>query len=102
MIKKSVFMNNYKYIVEKLYNHPNSIVFVACLNDDPSVILGYSIVSTELDTLHWVYVKKAWRNKGIAKNLVPPTIKTVTHLSRTGLSIYNKRKDLDFNPFKLG
>lgn len=99
-IPKSVFMNNYKHIAEKIVD--KSIVTIACLPDDPDVILGYSILSQDLQVVHWVYVKSIWRQKGIAKNICPKYPTTVTHLTKLGkMLLKEKIKTAIFNPFCL-
>ncbi len=97
-INKSVFMEHYHKVINYLIDKKTINIRVACLKDDPTVILGYAIF--EGDTLHWVFIKKSWRNIGLAKDLVPKDIKIVTHLTSVGLSI-SKRKGFEFNPFKL-
>ncbi len=99
LIPKQVFMDNYKIVAENILNNSKNIVMVACLKEDPNVILGYSILSADPVTIHWVYVKSIWRNKGIAKSLLPADPTAVTHLSKLGLSLMTKFKDIVFNPF---
>src|SRR5690554_1459582 len=70
-VPRSIFMDNYKVVANKLVNNPNTIIKIACLPEDEDVILGYSILSADYSTIHWCYVKAAWRNKGIAKSIVP-------------------------------
>jgi GNAT superfamily N-acetyltransferase len=99
-ITKHIFMEHYKKVVEYLINKPNTEVRVACLKEDPEVILGYSIVDEKAQVIHWVFVKQAWRKIGIAKSLVPKDAKWVSHLTKVGLSIIAKT-DLQFNPFTI-
>jgi len=100
-IPKDIFMENYKRVVEALLNSPNVSVKVACLREDPDVILGYSILSKDFTTIHWVYCKSAWRKKGIGRSLVPQFPTTYTHLSALGKSLRSKLGTAIFNPFKL-
>jgi GNAT superfamily N-acetyltransferase len=66
-------------------------VRIACLQEDPNTIIGYS-VSTG-DHLNWIYVKEPYRNKGIASLLWPTEIKTVTcYLTKIGAKIADKKK----------
>jgi hypothetical protein len=99
LIPKAVFMANYKPVIEALLR--KNVVKVACLKEDPDVILGYSILSPDLSTIHWVQVKSIWRRKGIAKSLVPQYPIQVTHLTKLGLSLLPKFQDCQFNPFAL-
>lgn len=100
LIPKQVFMNHYKNVARQLLFAPSTYTRVACLKEDPTIILGYAMTNGAQDTLHWVYVKSAWRRQGIAKALVPPTVTAVTHLSSTGLILLEKT-DIVFNPFLL-
>ncbi len=99
MIPKDIFMSNYKLVGEALIS--KATVHVACLPDDPDVILGYSILSTDYSTIHYVFVKSSFRNRGIMKALIPSMPTTVTHLTALGKTLLPKLKDCIFNPFAL-
>ena len=99
LIPKDIFMNEYKTIVEALVNI--STIKIACLKEDTSVILGYSILSNDYQIVHWVYVKKSWRNNGIANTLVPERPASFSHLSDLGKILMSKYEHTIFNPFKL-
>lgn len=98
-IPKQAFMTNYKPVIEALV--VKNDVWVACLKDEPDVILGYSIVSKDFATVHFVFVKKAWRKQGIARSILPQYPTTVTHLTALGKSLLPKFKDCVFNPFQM-
>lgn len=68
----------------------NAKVYIACLEDDPSTIIGYSIV--ENDELQFVYVKEVFRNKGIATLLTKNKYKTINqgHITRVAQAILEK------------
>lgn len=100
-IPKNIFMENYHTILDRLLESPNTQIKVACLKEDQEVILGYSILNTGGTALHWVFTKSAWRNIGIAKSLVPESVSTVTHLTKVGIGILNKRRNVVFNPFAI-
>lgn len=93
-IEQNTFYDNYKKIV--LQRLTSSTIVISCLESDPDVILGYAVMSLDETVLHWVYVKRAWRRFGIAKEMVPETIKTVTSLTRVAKPLLKDRK---FNPF---
>lgn len=96
-------MNNYKYVAEKLVDNRNIVIKIACLQEDPDVILGYSILNANYATIHWVYVKAAWRNKGIGRSITPRNPLYVSHLSKLGQKLMNEKlKNTEFNPFALG
>lgn len=98
-VPKDIFMENYKATVEQMLN--NSIIQVACLKDDKDVILGYSILSLDFETIHYVFVKSAWRNQGIARSLVPMYPLYASHLTSLGKKLLTKFDNCKFNPFKL-
>ncbi len=98
---KAVFMDNYHKVVQHLLLNEDTKVTVACLNDDPNIILAYVITSVDGATLHWAFCKKAWRSIGIIKDLTPKNLKQVTHLTKTGLSIIKKHEEVTFNPFAI-
>lgn len=99
-IPEAIFMATYRLVAERLFSSAKCMTVVACLQDDPDVILGFSIVSVDGTVLHWVYIKKKWRRYGIATRLIPNTVTTVTHLNKLGEDINNKLKlKWIFNPF---
>jgi len=98
-VPKPIFMNNYSTFVDKIIDISQKDIRIACLPDDPDVILGYSVSSKE--SLHWVYVKEKWRKQGIGKSLLPQ-FKYVTHLSKLGRTLLNNYKPAVFNPFAIG
>jgi hypothetical protein len=97
-MKKDTFMQVYHQIVQQILEKEGIKIKIACLKEDPSVILGYVVHSSH--AVHWLFVKKAWRNIGLASDLLPETVKIVTHLTKVGL-IISKRKGFEFNPFNL-
>lgn len=98
-IDSEVYFKVYHQVIESLLVDPRVKIYVACLKEDPSVILGYSVSSGE--RLDWVFVKKVWRGIGIARALTPPSIKVASHLTVIGRSILHKHQDIKFNPFSL-
>lgn len=99
LIDSVVYFKVYHDAIEHILNKPNITIKVACLKEDPEVILGYSVYKD--NRLDWVFVKKAWRSIGIAKSLVPPSVHTVTHITNVGLSILKKHQNVRFNPFDV-
>jgi GNAT superfamily N-acetyltransferase len=100
-IRKDIFMENYKKIAEFAMDNNKVTIKVACLREDPDVIIGYSILSADYKAISWVYVKKAWRLKGIARSLIPKYPEFATHLSELGERLMTKI-NLTFNPFYNG
>lgn len=103
-IPKPIFMECYHKVLDSILSRSNLEVRIACLKDDPSVILGYSIARRGTGSLvvDWVFVKKAWRGIGIARNLVPADVTDVTHLTKDGECAMQKLKNVPtFNPFLI-
>lgn len=98
LIDDKVYFQVYHSVVETIITKPGVDIKVACLKEDPSVIIGYGVF--EGSKIHWMHVKKLWRGIGVARDLIPPTITTATHLSDAGKSILLKRGWV-FNPFLL-
>lgn len=98
-IPKDVFMDNYKRVAEALLDRPNVTIRIACLKEDPDVILGYSI--SKGTVLDWTYVKKAWRGAGVGRSLLPAQVTAVTHLSENGKDLMKKIPNCIFNPFLI-
>lgn len=102
LVPKDIFMSNYKPIAEALVNPERTEIKIACLKEDRSVILGYSILSKDYQTVHWCFVKSAWRKRGIAKSLLPKHPTQVANLTALGKSLLHKFKSTPiFNPFAL-
>lgn len=105
-IPKNIFMEQYHHVLTQFLAREGVKVKVACLIEDPDVILGYSVSrniklgEADISILDWVFVKSAWRKIGIAKMLIPARINACTHLTKTGLAIKNQKlPDVIFNPF---
>jgi GNAT superfamily N-acetyltransferase len=97
-VAKDWFMNVYKQAAEKLI--AKGTVMVACAAEDPNTIIGYSILSHNFQTIHWVYVKKNFRGHGIGRRLTPENPTTVTHLTEIGQKILPKFEHCTYVPFK--
>jgi len=78
-------------LINSILQLPETVVTVACLKDDPDTILGYSVATFESDpldsgsramTLHWVFVKRAWRHIGIGGDLTPLTTTRITMVTK--------------------
>ncbi len=102
-IDQDIYFENYHKVIEKILVMPNTRIQVACLFDDPDVILGYSVSHSD-HLLHYVFVKKQWRKIGIADALMPPKLNVVTHITDVAKSllIHNQKfNHVIFNPFLI-
>ncbi len=66
-------------------------VRIACLEDHPDTIIGYSVYTG--NHLDWIYVKVDFRCKGIGSLLMPKNIESVTDpVTKIGHAIFEKKK----------
>lgn len=97
LIPKDIFMSNYHPHIERLLSAPGVDVTIACLGEDPDVIIGYSVTTNTI--LHYVFCKRSWRKIGVAKLLLPQTVSAVSHLTDLGRKLLPKLPGAIFNPF---
>lgn len=100
-IKKTLFITQYRKVLQAMIAKPTTCVRIACMKEDPTEIKGYSITVNHDHALAWVFVKKDWRKNGIAKTLVPTTVTEVTNLTALGEVLMKKYPHLSFNPFVI-
>lgn len=66
-------------------------VRIACLEDAPTVIIGYCVFTDA--HLDWVYVKEDFRQRGVGTLLVPKDIRTYTEMrTKIGNAILEKKQ----------
>lgn len=97
-VPEEVFNAHYRNVLERILALPQTKIRLATVKDEPDVILGYAVFTS--DTIHWIFVKKAWRKIGIARDLYPVGMKFTTHLTDVGRALRSKLK-LTFDPFRL-
>lgn len=101
MMPKGTFFEKYGKVLDQLFSRPEILVIKAVLPDDEDIIIGYAIVEGN-ETLHWVYVKPAWRNEGVARKMVDQIkLEAVTHLTEVGKKILSNNKQNIYNPFLI-
>lgn len=98
LIDKDVYYRVYHTVLEKILTSGVSIK-IACLKEDPDVILGYSVYKNT--TLHWVFCKKSWRGIKLMTSLLPIEIKAVSHITKVGRTILAKKQGIIFDPFDI-
>ncbi len=96
-IDKSAFFLNYDTYLGNLLAKSDSVVKVACLESDSDIILGYAIY-TPLKALHYVFVKDAWRRRGVAKMLIPTGLPSVSQITDLG-DVLRIKNNMIFNPW---
>ena len=104
-VRKSIFFESYRLILDYILQKNTTKVLVACKPDEPNVIYGYMVAEPSDNVLHYVFVKEAFQRFGIANSLqqqlFPNTSSgTVTITHRTEYA-YNYCKKFMYNPFRL-
>lgn len=84
-IDQDEYFKNYHIFIENLLRKPDSTIRLAVLSDDKDVVLGFSALRE--DVLDYVHVHRDQRKQGIARKLIPDTITTLTHLTKTAMGI---------------
>lgn len=98
LINQDAYYRSYDTYLQGVLRHPATAVRFAVLTSDPDIILGFSVCRGNI--LDYVHVQQAQRRQGIARSLVPSGIDTITHLTKTGLTIWGgKYSKWAFNPF---
>jgi GNAT superfamily N-acetyltransferase len=98
LIDNRPYYDAYHRYIELLMERPKSQIRLAVLTDEPDTVLGWAFV--EETTLHYCFVHWDHRRQGVAKSLIPAPIKTITHLTKDGISYWTRHfPDAKFNPF---
>lgn len=98
LIDVEAYYKSYHQFVGSILGRNGTLISVAVLTDDHDVALGFSV--SRGNVLDYVYVDKYQRKLGIGRSLVPAGIDTITHVTKTGLTIWgSKAGHWKFNPF---
>lgn len=98
LVPQANFVKQYRPYLEKILATPETETTVLCLKEDEDVIIGYCI-ATQPNILHFVYVKKDWRQQGLSRLMLPSNLEKITHLTWLGRKIYMTKHHLEFDPF---
>lgn len=98
LVEPRAYHRSYDLYISRVMASPAAAIRLAVLDEDSDVVLGFSVCRGSV--LDYVHVHKDNRRLGIARNLVPSGIDTITHLTRTGMTIWgSKCPGWTFNPF---
>lgn len=98
LIDPEAYYDAYQQYISTILSREKCRVRLAVLTLEPDVVLGFSIHRDNV--LDYIHVHRDNRRLGIGKHLIPNGIDTITHLTRTGMSIWgSKCKHWKFNPF---
>ncbi len=102
-VPHDVFYANFPTQFETLLAHPESLVLVAALKEDPDTILAY-LFKGPANGLQWAFTKKPWRGMGLQIKLLARLIERCGPITQfytktaAGEAIAAK-KGLTFNPW---
>lgn len=106
-IKPHVFFTGHQKIIDHLIAKPIKVL-IACPKNDDETICGYIAYEFKNDKpiLHFIFIKEAFREMGIAKNLLKaakietPTF-TFTHWTFPIDELVRVHPDLTYDPYQL-
>jgi GNAT superfamily N-acetyltransferase len=83
-----------------------SLVLVACNPDDVGQVYGVCVAEPAKRTLHWIYVKEAFRQLGIGGRLMLAAFVQLTDevgytVRTSAIPHYERRWNLRFDPHRL-
>lgn len=98
-IDKTTYFARYEKVLEHILAKPETRITILGLAGDDDTILGYIVTTGTV--IHWCHVKSAWRQQGIARQLLSGMQPTaVTHVTPAGNAIRLKLS-LPHNPFLI-
>jgi ribosomal protein S18 acetylase RimI-like enzyme len=106
-ISNDVFYKYHHAFLDACLKRPGSKVIVAHPKGEPDIILGYLLSETRADgesVIHYSYVKKSFRQMGVARALWATLEKkpyTITHFTVDADWITKKYTNLTYNPYLL-
>lgn len=66
----SIYYPEHKKALQRLLERDAIFLTIACLKEDPDVILGFALTEPRENVLHYMYVKRAFRRFGVARELM--------------------------------
>lgn len=101
-IRSQIFYSYHQETLTEILERDATKIYLAVAHDDDNVILGYLV--TENDNIHFVYVKRDFRNFGVAKILAEAfgkDLNTVqfSHWTHDTDWICSKYPEMIYNPY---
>jgi hypothetical protein len=92
-------------IIRRKYENGELVCYVACLDDDSDFIIGFAAFGTDY-TLHYAFVKEAFKRLGVCKQLLNYFYKTrkkitVSHWNKKNMDFISKMYEIEYNRFKF-
>lgn len=106
-ISNDIFYKRHHLVIDLILKREGSRVLVAHPTGEPNVILGYVVSEKQpdgADVLHYVYVKKSFRQMGIGKALWGSLLEkpqVFTHFTADTDWIIRKYENLTYDPYRI-
>ena len=98
LVSPASYYRVYNNYIKSILARPEVTVRLAVLSDDEDVLLGFSVSQGPL--LHYVNVPLDYRGFGIGNKLVPFVVEKFSHITETGMVLWNKKyPQAEFDPF---
>lgn len=99
------FFKEHHQIIESILACDTTALTIACLHDDPAVIIGYLLFDPVQEIIHYMYVKGPFQGNGVARRLIAANACNsykwrVTHMTEDGEKFWKHHKWV-FNPYLL-
>jgi hypothetical protein len=106
-ITDAIFYHYHQLIVQRILTR--SKILIACLPDDPSVIIGYLVYEqyAEQPLIQYAYVKKPFRNEGVLTSLIEAAEIDLeqpaqfSHMTEASEAIARHFPKLTYNPYLI-
>ncbi len=101
-ITPHVYFKWHHALCEAFWIRPTAYALIACNPDDENQIYGWAAMEQSLHghLVHYVYVKPAFRQMGIAKALLPDSAAVSTHITRMAKRLFPS--NYVYNPYLIG
>jgi hypothetical protein len=105
-IRNNIYFEYHTKVANSILARPSSKTYVACDQTDPNVLYGYIVTEQVLgfDIVHFCFIKGAFRNFGLARDLYKatgfdPKKTTFTHWTKRMDSITKRHPELTYCPY---
>lgn len=100
------FYDAHKRVIESVMRRPTAALIIAHDAEDPNTIIGFCLCEPSRAVVHYVYVKKPFRNFGVMRRLISysgidPTEYTFSHYTPDISDIRRKYQNIKYDPYEL-
>jgi GNAT superfamily N-acetyltransferase len=106
-IRGKDFYKNHQKVIENIIERPTLMTCVACLEDDPDVILGFIIWEQDQGTVsvHYIFVKEIYRGNGVGaflwEEIPKKEVIYASHLTYPVVKFFNQNESLHYDPYRM-